>query len=80
VTAALAGFGRALAEVGTVVIVGGNIAHYTRVMTGAIVLDTSEGDLPHAVALGLILLGLTLVITLLTELVRGTASRRYARA
>jgi tungstate transport system permease protein len=80
VTAALAGFGRALAEVGTVVIVGGNIAHYTRVMTGAIVLDTSEGDLPHAVALGLILLGLTLVITLLTELVRGTAGRRYARA
>lgn len=80
VTAALAGFGRALAEVGTVVIVGGNIAHYTRVMTGAIVLDTSEGDLPHAVALGLILLGLTLVITLLTEIVRGTAGRRYVRA
>ena len=79
-TAALAGFGRALAEVGTVVIVGGNIAHYTRVMTGAIVLDTSEGDLPHAVALGLILLGLTLVSTLLTEVVRNTAGRQYARA
>lgn len=80
VTAALAGFGRALAEVGTVVIVGGNIAHYTRVMTGAIVLDTSEGDLPHAVALGLVLLGLTLVITLLTEILRGTVGRHYVRA
>lgn len=80
VTAALAGFGRALAELGTVVIVGGNIDHYTRVMTGAIMVDTSEGDLPRAVALGLILLGLTLAITLLTEIVRTSVGRRYAHA
>lgn len=78
VTAALAGFGRALAEVGTVMIVGGNINHYTRVMTTAITLETTKGDLPLAVALGVVLLGLTLVVTLLAEVVRGAASRRYA--
>lgn len=78
VTAALAGFGRALAEVGTVMIVGGNIAHYTRVMTNAITLETDKGDLPLAVALGIVLLVLTLVVTLLTEGVREVAGRRYA--
>jgi len=78
VTAALAGFGRALAEVGTVMIVGGNIAHHTRVMTNAIMLETDKGDLPLAVALGIVLLLLTLVVTLLIEGVRELASRRYA--
>ena len=78
VTAALAGFGRALAEVGTVMIVGGNIAHHTRVMTNAIMLETDKGDLPLAVALGIVLLLLTLVVTLLIEGVREVASRRYA--
>jgi tungstate transport system permease protein len=78
VTAALAGFGRALAEVGTVMIVGGNINHYTRVMTTAIALETTKGDLPLAMALGMILLGLTLIVTLLAEVVRGIAGRRYA--
>jgi tungstate transport system permease protein len=78
VTAALAGFGRALAEVGTVMIVGGNINHYTRVMTTAITLETTKGNLPLAVALGMVLLGLTVVVTLLAELVRGVAGKRYA--
>jgi tungstate transport system permease protein len=57
VTLVLAGFGRAAAEVGAVMIVGGNIAGVTRVMTTAIALETSKGDLPLALALGLVLLG-----------------------
>lgn len=61
-TALLAGFGRASAEVGAVLIVGGNIAGYTRTMTTAIALETSRGDLPLALGLGLVLLLLTLVI------------------
>jgi tungstate transport system permease protein len=62
VTGVLAGFGRASAEVGAVLIVGGNIAGHTRTMTTAITLETSRGELPLAVALGLILLAITLVI------------------
>lgn len=61
-TALLAGFGRASAEVGAVLIVGGNIAGYTRTMTTAITLETSKGDLPLALGLGLVLLALTLII------------------
>jgi tungstate transport system permease protein len=61
-TALLAGFGRASAEVGAVLIVGGNIAGYTRTMTTAITLETSKGDLPLALGLGLVLLALTLMI------------------
>lgn len=53
VTALLAGFGRAAAEVGAIIIVGGNIEGYTRTMTTAIALETSEGDLPLAVGLGI---------------------------
>ena len=62
VTAVLAGFGRASAEVGAVMIVGGNIDHVTRVMTTSIALETSKGDLPLALGLGLILITLSLVI------------------
>src|SRR5262249_52483343 len=62
VTAVLAGFGRAGAEVGAVMIVGGNIDHVTRVMTTAIALETSKGDLPLALGLGLILIALALAI------------------
>jgi tungstate transport system permease protein len=62
VTALLAGFGRASAEVGAVMIVGGNIAGYTRVMTTAIALETSKGDLALALALGMILMTLTLAL------------------
>ena len=61
-TALLAGFGRASAEVGAVLIVGGNIAGYTRMMTTAIALETSKGDLPLALGLGIVLIGLTLCI------------------
>ncbi len=61
-TALLAGFGRASAEVGAVLIVGGNIAGHTRIMTTAIALETSKGDIPLALALSLILVSLTLAI------------------
>ena len=60
ITAILAGFGRASAEVGAILIVGGNIAGYTRTMTTAITLETSKGDLALALGLGIILLGITL--------------------
>jgi tungstate transport system permease protein len=62
VTALLAGFGRASAEVGAVLLVGGNIAGYTRTMTTAIALETSKGDLPLALGLGLVLIGLTVLV------------------
>ncbi|MCA0014941.1 ABC transporter permease [Mesorhizobium sp. B292B1B] len=62
VTALLAGFGRAAAEVGTVMIVGGNIDGFTRTMTTAIALETSKGDLPLAMGLGLMLIFLILLI------------------
>lgn len=68
VTAILAGFGRASAEVGAVLIVGGNIAHVTRTMTTAIALETSKGDLPLALALGIILIALTLLLNALAHL------------
>ncbi len=61
-TAALAGFGRALAEVGAVMIVGGNINHYTRVMTSAITLSTAKGEFEFALALGIILFALALLV------------------
>lgn len=61
-TGVLAGFGRASAEVGAVLIVGGNIAGHTRTMTTAITLETSRGNLGLAVALGIILLGITLAL------------------
>jgi tungstate transport system permease protein len=61
-TTLLAGYGRAIAEVGAVIIVGGNIAHVTRVMTTAIALETSKGDLALALSLGVILLLVSLLI------------------
>ncbi len=64
-TAALAGFSRAISEVGAVIIVGGNIDHLTRVMTTAIVLETSKGDLPLALALGVVLMTIALIINAL---------------
>jgi len=62
-TAVLAGFGRTVSEVGAILVVGGNIAGYTRTMTTAIVLETSKGDLPLALCLGLVLIGLTVMIS-----------------
>jgi tungstate transport system permease protein len=63
----LAGLGRALAEVGAVMIVGGNIAHQTRMMTTSIALETSRGDLSRALALGLILIFLSVFISLIGD-------------
>ena len=62
ITALLAGFGRAAAEVGTVMIVGGNIDGFTRTMTTTIALETSKGNLPLAMGLGLVLIFLILLI------------------
>ncbi len=78
-TVALAGFGRAIAEVGAVIIVGGNIDHLTRVMTTAIALETSKGDLALAVALGLVLMTLALAVNAAVMGLRMTATR-YAYA
>ena len=78
-TVALAGFGRAIAEVGAVIIVGGNIDHLTRVMTTAIALETSKGDLALALALGIVLMVIALGINALVMALRGSA-RRYAYA
>ncbi len=78
-TVALAGFGRAIAEVGAVIIVGGNIDHLTRVMTTAIALETSKGDLALALALGLVLLVIALTVNAMVMALRLTA-KRYAYA
>jgi tungstate transport system permease protein len=72
-TVLLAGFGRAIAEVGAVMIVGGNIAGVTRVMTTTIALETSKGDLPLALALGLVLIAIVLVLNALAQITRSWA-------
>ena len=77
ITVALAGFGRAIAEVGAVIIVGGNINHVTRVMTTAIALETSKGDLALALALGIILIGISVSVNAALMALKGTA-RRFA--
>jgi tungstate transport system permease protein len=77
VTIVLAGFGRAAAEVGAVMIVGGNIDGVTRVMTTAIALETSKGDLPLALGLGMILIALVLLLNSAAYLIKETAQRRY---
>ena len=69
-TALLTGFGRAIAEVGAVMIVGGNIDGFTRVMTTSIALETSKGDLPLALALGLVLLAVVGVLNALIALLQ----------
>jgi tungstate transport system permease protein len=74
VTAVLAGFGRAIAEVGAVMIVGGNIDHVTRTMTTAIALETSKGNISLALALGMILLGIALTINMALMGIRRLAS------
>ncbi|CAG0910829.1 unnamed protein product, partial [Cyprideis torosa] len=75
-TVGLAGFGRAVAEVGAVIIVGGNIDHLTRVMTTAIALETSKGDLALALALGIVLLVIALGVNAAVHSVRMTAARQ----
>ena len=77
VTIVLAGFGRAAGEVGAVIIVGGNIDGVTRVMTTAIALETSKGDLPLALGLGMILLAIVLALNIGAYVIKETAQRRY---
>lgn len=75
-TVVLAGFGRAISEVGAVIIVGGNIDHLTRVMTTAIALETSKGDLELALALGFILLAISLAVNFLAQWLKSSAKKR----
>lgn len=75
--AALAGLGRAMSEVGAVMIVGGNIEGYTRVMTTAIALETAKGDLALSLALGIVLMSVILVLNVAAHRVRNWAARRY---
>ena len=75
--AVLAAFGRAIAEVGAVLVVGGNIAGHTRTMTTAISLETQKGDLPLALALGFVLLAIVIVVNAAAAALRSHAARRY---
>jgi tungstate transport system permease protein len=77
VVALLAGFGRAAAEVGAIIIVGGNIDGFTRTMTTAIALETSKGDLPLAIGLGMVLISIVIVINALAWAAR-RAGEHYA--
>ena len=79
-TAALAGFGRTVSEVGAIIIVGGNIAAYTRTMTTAIVLETSMGELPLALGLGMVLIGLSTMICAAAFALSGRAVRSVGNA
>lgn len=72
-TAVVVAFGRVLAEVGAAMIVGGNIQHYTRTLTTAVALATSQGDFALAMALGLVLLALALTVNVLLQLFQGDA-------
>ena len=77
VVAVLAAFGRAVSEVGAVLVVGGNIDGHTRTMTTAISLETQKGDLPLALSLGLMLIALVVVVNALASVLRGYAMRTY---
>jgi tungstate transport system permease protein len=79
-TIGVAAFGRAISEVGAVMIVGGNIDGFTRVMTTAIALETSKGDLPLALGLGLVLLTVVLLLNLLAALLRRWGQRQHGQA
>jgi tungstate transport system permease protein len=76
-TVVLAGLGRAAAEVGAVIIVGGNIDGVTRVMTTAIALETSKGDLPLALGLGVVLISVVIAVNAAAFLIKEAAQRRY---
>ncbi len=77
VVAVLAAFGRAIAEVGAVLVVGGNIAGFTRTMTTAISLETQKGDLPLALALGIALMGIVLIVNALAAGIRDFVARHH---
>ena len=78
-TIGVTAFGRAISEVGAVMIVGGNIDGFTRVMTTAIALETSKGDLPLALGLGIVLLAVVLLLNVLVAGIRGWGERRLGR-
>jgi tungstate transport system permease protein len=80
VTVALAAFGRAVSEIGAVLVVGGNIDGHTRTMTTAISLETQKGDLSLALALGLLLIGLVVAVNAAAAAIRGYAARAYGSA
>lgn len=77
VVAVLAAFGRAISEVGAVLVVGGNIDGHTRTMTTAISLETQKGDLSMALALGLVLIGIVVAVNAMAAVLRGHAARAY---
>ena len=77
VTGSSRGLGRAMAEVGAVMIVGGNIDGVTRVMTTAIALETSKGDLPLALSLGVVLIAMVVLINLAAQLIKSTAMKKH---
>ncbi|MCK2054123.1 ABC transporter permease [Methylobacterium sp. 37f] len=77
VTTALAAFGRAISEIGAVLVVGGNIDGHTRTMTTAISLETQKGDLSLALALGLVLIALVVLVNAVAAILRGYALRAY---
>jgi tungstate transport system permease protein len=79
-TILIAAFGRAIAEVGAVMIVGGNMDGFTRVMTTAIALETSKGDLPLALGLGLVLMVIVLGLNALVSLIRSWREQREVMA
>lgn len=74
-TVGLACFGRAISEVGAVIIVGGNIAHLTRVMTTTIALETSRGELSRALALGIVLMSIALLVNIISSILKGYMQR-----
>ena len=76
-TVLIASFGRAISEVGAVMIVGGNIDGVTRVMTTAIALETSKGDLPLAVGLGIVLLAIVFALNIAATAIKDAAQRRH---
>jgi tungstate transport system permease protein len=75
--AVLAAFGRAVSEVGAVLVVGGNISGYTRTLTTAISLETQKGDLPLAFALGIVLIGLVLLVNAMAAVLKSYVARAY---
>ena len=79
IAAVLAGLGRAMSEVGAVMIVGGNIEHVTRMMTTAIALETSKGDLALSLALGIVLMTMVLTLNLVASGSRAVAMRRHGQ-
>ena len=76
-TIGLTAFGRAIAEVGAVMTVGGNIAGSTRVMTTGIALETSKGDLPLALGLGIVLMTVVFLIMVVAQVLQQSAQRRF---